>query len=269
MPTRCNLRTLLGRGPRPGHRLRTGFAARTGATRPLNAGLKATTASPGVGLAFGVTVSFVNALSSPYGKLGAPLAGTVWAGAARVFSLLLGAGWAWAALAVATGWLAGTWGRGALAGALSLIAATGAYYVTDAPLRGEPLALYRGELALWWAASVLFGLALGAVGAAIRQPGTAGLLAALTVPVGAGAQMVLLPSRPHPAPTPATLLAEIIVWTAAALGAGCAVQRFRAARRASEAGRRSRLTPQAGSSTGTTHDNQRSPEPISPARTTP
>ncbi|MFD4659850.1 hypothetical protein ACFWP2_29955 [Kitasatospora sp. NPDC058444] len=246
MPISHGLRALLGRGPRHERRSRT--AAHAGATRRLGAGLKIALASPGAGLAFGATASLVNALSSPYGKLGRPLAGTAWAGAARVLSLLSGAGWAWAALAVAAGWAAGTWGRGALAGAMSLIAATGAYYVTDAWLRDEPLALYRGELALWWAASVLFGLALGAVGTAIRRPGTVGLLAALTVPVGAGAQMVLLPPRPHLTPTPATLLAETIVWTVAALGAGCAVRRFRAAGRAAEGGRSDAGNPTPGGS---------------------
>ncbi|WP_051825537.1 hypothetical protein [Kitasatospora aureofaciens] len=228
--------TLLGRDPHHGHRMRAGSTASAGVNRPLNAGLKVTKASLGIGLAFGVTVSLVNALSSPYGKLGVPFTGTVWAGAAEVLSLLLGAGWAWAALAVATGWLARTWRRGALAGALSLVTATGAYYMADALFRDEPLALYRSELAWWWAASLLFGVALGAVGAASRRPGAAGLLAALTVPVGAAAQMVLLPPRPHPTPTLVTVLSEIIVWTAAVLGAGCAVQRFRVTRRASRTG---------------------------------
>ncbi|MFB7526818.1 hypothetical protein ACFC0C_00855 [Streptomyces sp. NPDC056178] len=84
------------------------------------------------GAGFGAATSLINALSSPYGELGAPLRGTVWAGAAKVLSLLVDAGWSWAALAVAVGWLAGTPVRGALVGALALIAATGAYYVTDA-----------------------------------------------------------------------------------------------------------------------------------------
>ncbi|WP_051774609.1 hypothetical protein [Streptomyces sp. NRRL S-237] len=183
-----------------------------------------------VGAGFGAATSLMNAISSPYSALGTPLAGTVWAGAAKVLSLLMDSGWAWAALAVATGWLARTWARGALVGALALIAATAAYYVMDAFARDEPLAWYESDLALWWAASVLFGTALGVVGAAIRRPGAIGLLAALTVPVGAAVQMILMPPRPHMTLTPGILLAEVVVWTGAVVGAGWAVHRFRAAR---------------------------------------
>ncbi|MGW6982457.1 hypothetical protein ACWGE1_23960 [Streptomyces sp. NPDC054932] len=183
-----------------------------------------------VGVGFGASTSLVNALSSPYSALGAPITGTVWGGAAKVLSLLLDSGWAWAALAVAMGWLARRWARGALAGASALIAATAAYYVMDAFVLDEPLAAFRSDLVLWWTASVLFGTVLGVVGAAIRRPGPIGLLAALTVPVGAALQMILLPPSPHMTSTPGTILAEVIVWTAAATGAGWAVHRFRTAR---------------------------------------
>ncbi|MFF8913539.1 hypothetical protein ACF08M_09500 [Streptomyces sp. NPDC015032] len=189
-----------------------------------------------VGLGFGAATSLVNALSSPYAELGAPLVGTVWAGAAKVLSLLMDAGWAWAALPVALGRLAGTRVRGASVGALALIAATGAYYVTDAFAQDEPLALYTTEMVRWWAASVLFGPVLGVVGTAIGRPGLIGLLAASTVPVGAAVQMAVLPSRPHLASTPASVVAEVIVWTAAALGIGWAVHRFWTVRRAAMAG---------------------------------
>ncbi|MEU7729629.1 hypothetical protein AB0B78_30990 [Streptomyces sp. NPDC040724] len=182
-----------------------------------------------VGTGFGAATSLVNALSSPYSELGAPIVGTVWAGASKVLSLLMDAGWSWAALAVATGWLARTWVRGALAGATALIAATAAYYVMDAFARQEPLAGYESDLVVWWTASVLFGSVLGVVGASIRRPGPVGLLAALTVPVGAALQMVLMPPRPHMTMTPAIVLAEVLVWTAAAIGAGWAVHRFRTA----------------------------------------
>ncbi|MEW2489551.1 hypothetical protein [Streptomyces sp. NPDC048411] len=193
--------------------------------------MKIILSSLAVGAGFGAATSLVNALSSPYGDLGAPLTGTVWAGAAKVLSLLMDAGWAWAALAVAMGWLAGTRALGALVGALALIAATGAYYVTDA------LVWEAGtEMVRWWVAGLPLGLALGAVGAAIRRPGLTGLLAALTVPVGAAVQMVVLPPGPHLTLTPATVLAEVIVWTASALGAGWAVCRFWSTKRAATAG---------------------------------
>lgn len=183
------------------------------------------------GVGFGAATSLVNALSSPYTELGMPLTGTVCASAAKVLSLLMDAGWSWAALAVAMGWLAGTWMRGTLVGALALFAATGAYYATDAFVSGAGT-----DMVQWWVVGLPLGVVLGAVGAAIRLPGLIGLLAALTVPVGAAVQMVVLPPRPHLTLTRATIAAEVIVWTAAALGAGWAIHRFRAARRTVGAG---------------------------------
>jgi hypothetical protein len=183
------------------------------------------------GVGFGAATSLINALSSPYVELGAPLTGSVWASAAKVLSLLMDAGWSWAALAVAMGWLVGTRALGALVGALTLIAATGAYYATDAFVWGAGT-----DLVTWWVVGLPFGLVLGVVGATIRRPGLTGLLAALTVPAGAAVQMVVLPPRPHLTLTPAIVLAEVIVWTASTLGAGWAVHRFWTAKRAGTAG---------------------------------
>ncbi|WP_158684376.1 DUF6518 family protein [Streptomyces somaliensis] len=178
------------------------------------------------GTAFGAATSLANALSSPYSTLGAPLTGTLWAKTAKLLSLLMDAGWSWAALAVAMGWLATTRTRGALAGTLALITATTAYYTTDAYASGAGT-----NTVTWLKAALLFGPVLGAIGATIRRPGPAGLLAALTVPTGAATQMILMPPRPHITPTPATILAETIVWTAATLGAGWAIHRFRTEKR--------------------------------------
>ncbi|MFE1406043.1 hypothetical protein ACFW5D_20730 [Streptomyces sp. NPDC058770] len=194
-------------------------------------GMKIMVGALAAGVGFGAATSLINALSSPYAELGAPLVGTVWADAAKLLSLLVDAGWSWAALAVAMGWLAGTPVRGASAGALALFAATGAYYATDAFAMGADTDLVR-----WWVAGLPLGLILGAVGAAIRRPGLIGLLAALTVPVGAAVQMVVLPPRPHLTLTPLIVLAEVVVWTGAVLGAGWAVHRFRATRRAAVTG---------------------------------
>ncbi|MFH8518440.1 hypothetical protein ACH4CE_25810 [Streptomyces gelaticus] len=178
------------------------------------------------GAGFGALTSLTNALSSPYSALGAPWEGTVWASIAKVLSLLVGLGWAWAALAVVMGWLARTWARGAMVAALALIAATAAYYAMDALVRDEPLTLYWPEMLMWWAASVLFGSVLGVVGAAVERPGVTGLLAGLTVPVGGAVQLIALPPRPGVAFARETALAEALIWTALAAGASWAVYRF-------------------------------------------
>ncbi|MFF8315986.1 hypothetical protein ACF06V_02340 [Streptomyces bobili] len=183
------------------------------------------------GCGFGSVTSLANALSSPYVELGTRFAGTVWGGTAKVLSLLMDAGWCWAALAVGMGWLAGTRSRGASAGAVALVGASVAYYMTDAYVLGEPFAVFAAEALLWSATGMLFGSVLGVVGATIRRPGLLGMLAALAVPSGAAAQMILMPPRPHATMTPSILVAEVIVWTAAALGAGWAFYRFWATRR--------------------------------------
>ncbi|MET9663317.1 hypothetical protein [Streptomyces sp. NPDC006510] len=190
------------------------------------------------GAGFGAATSLANALSSPYSALGAPLTGSVWAGTAKVLSLLVGLGWAWAALAVVMGWLARTWARGAMAGVLALIAATAAYYPMDSLVRDEPIAWYWSETLMWWAASVLFGSVLGVVGAAVRRPGVTGLLAGLTVPVGGAVQMLVLPPRPGVGFARETVLAEVLTWAVLAIAAGWAVHRFRTAKRDPSAGHR-------------------------------
>ncbi|MGV9309556.1 hypothetical protein ACWDLG_39845 [Nonomuraea sp. NPDC003727] len=111
--------------------------------------------------------------------------------------------------------------RGAVAGVLALIAATAAYYCLDSVLRDEPLSWYWPETVRWWVASVLFGTPLGAVGASIRRPGLAGLLAKLTVPVGAAVQMVVLPPRESD-----LIATPLVVWAAAAMAIGFTVVWF-------------------------------------------
>ncbi|MET9342752.1 hypothetical protein [Nonomuraea sp. NPDC003804] len=111
--------------------------------------------------------------------------------------------------------------RGAVAGVLTLIAATAAYYCLDSVLRDEPLSWYWPETVRWWVASVLFGTPLGAVGASIRRPGLAGLLAKLTVPVGAAVQMVVLPPRESD-----LIATPLVVWAAAAMAIGFSVVWF-------------------------------------------
>lgn len=159
------------------------------------------------------------------------MGGWAWAAkVAEVASLLLDAGWAWAALAVAVGWLAGGQARGAVAGVLALAAATAAYYCTKSALAQVPLAWSWRSMLYWWCASALFGPPLGAVGASIRRPGVIGLLASLTVPVGAIVQMTFMPPRIFLLGRPAASWALVIVWTAAAVSIGVILIRFFALR---------------------------------------
>ncbi len=169
----------------------------------------------------------MNEVASPVGAFGSRSAGTVWASVAEIVTLLLDAGWAWAALAVAAGALAGTRTSGAAAGAVALIAATTTYYITDSILREEPLAWYGPELLQWSIAGVVLGLPLGVVGASIKHAGVIGLLAGLTVPAGAAVQMIVLPPRSGaPGASPTTAWAQGIVFTAAAVAVAVVTARF-------------------------------------------
>jgi hypothetical protein len=146
---------------------------------------------------------------------------------ARVASLVLDAGWAWAALAVVAGWLAGTPARGAVAGVLALIAATTVYYGMDSLTGGDTLAWYWPEMLRWWSASVVFGSVLGALGSFGRRPGVLGLLAGLTIPIGATVQMIVDPPGPGGQfATPAENWARLIVLAAAAVGTTAVITRF-------------------------------------------
>jgi hypothetical protein len=68
------------------------------------------------------------------------------------------------------------------------------------------------------------------VGVAARRPGSVGLLAALVVLVGAGAQMVLTPPDPQEYVTPSVFAARALVWAFAAILAAWAVRRWWSAR---------------------------------------
>ena len=150
-----------------------------------------------LGAGFGTLASLVNSLSSDYGVVGDWLRAGDWtagaAGPIRVLSLILDSGWAWASLAVLAGLLVKTRLLAALDGLLVLAAATATYFCMDSILRSESLSGYGTEMVVWWTASVLLGPLLGMIGAHARTPGVTGLLAKLTVPVGAITQMIVLP----------------------------------------------------------------------------
>jgi hypothetical protein len=173
-----------------------------------------------LGVAFGALTSITNGIASPSDR--GDLVTFV-----RVTSLILAAGWAWAALAVVAGWLAGTPARGAVSGVVALTAATTAYYGMDSIVRQEPLAWYGPEMLRWWLASVVCGPALGAIGAYARRPGLVGLLAGLAIPVGAAVQMIVLPpAGGSPIETAPESWARLVVVGAASAAAAVVVARF-------------------------------------------
>ncbi len=145
---------------------------------------------------------------------------------AEVAGLLLDVGWSWAALAVTAGWLAGTRIRGVAAGVLALTAATAVYYCTESPLRGLPLAWQVRWMLPWLLASLLFGPPLGAVGATIKDHGVIGLLARLTVPVGAIVEMTFMPPEIFLIGRPTATSVRVIVCAAAAMGVAVILIRF-------------------------------------------
>ena len=182
-----------------------------------------------LGLMFGTADSFANVLSSPYQSLGSDVTGTAWARTAEVVSLLLDAGWAWAALAVAAGWAARTFTRGLIADPLSLAAATFAYFCTDAALRAESASVI--EMVFWGIAGLIVGPVLGAIGDGIRRFGLRGALAGLVVPAGAAIQMFLQP--PGLAGVPGGWipnseadLARVLVWGLAAVATAVVLGRL-------------------------------------------
>lgn len=162
-------------------------------------------------------------LAAGFGALNAVLVHLHARPLAEFGSHVLNAGWAWAGLAVAAGALTRTRALGALAGATAALVGLATYYLVDAALRDVSVATSaRGDL-IWGAASVLVCPVLGVLGSRIGRPGVVALLAALLVPVGALAEMLLLPPGP---PSPAVTWTR---WTVGllALAAIAAVLRFR------------------------------------------
>jgi hypothetical protein len=170
-----------------------------------------------LGACFGAATSVSNAMVSPSEP----------ESFARIVSFVLDAGWAWAALAVAAGWIARTPRSGAVAGVVALLTATTAYFTVDSIHRDEPFGSYSAELLRWWLVSVSLGWVLGVIGASARRKDAVGLAAALVVPLGAFAQMIVLPPGPGgPGTTAAMTSARVLVITAAVLAAAAAVIRF-------------------------------------------
>jgi hypothetical protein len=191
--------------------------------------LKASTIAIVLGAGFGAATSLVNAVSLRSADLESGTATVSGWSPLEIVTVLLDSGWAWAGWAVAMGWLVtrsrpAAFAPAATAGALTLLAATAAYSLMDTILRDEPLSSwYLSESPVWWVAGIALGAPLGAVGACVERPGVIGLLAGLTVPVGAAVQMIVLPPGRNEV---IAAIGQTIVWVAAAVGIGFLAIRF-------------------------------------------
>ena len=171
------------------------------------------------GAALGACASTVNAVPRLLGEVGEARAHrSNWSQAAEFASLVLDSGWAWATMAVAAGWVVSKGQRpvagtlmGALAGCVSVLAATVMYYFGELLFQGT--FVWDWRVRVWLIGTLVLGSPLGIVGASIRRPGPIAVLAALTVPVGAVINMALLPP-----PEESRMAAPVVVtvWTAAA-----------------------------------------------------
>ena len=172
-----------------------------------------------VGVALGACAAVVNNVPVFLGEVvEARVNRSAWSQTAEFFSLVLDSGWAWAAAAVAAGWLASEdvrpvtrFFQTALAGCVALLVATTVYDSLKAWFGGD--VMLSNVRIYWLIGSLILGPPLGVVGAAIRQPGWVGTCAALVVPAGAAFNMVVVPP---PAESPVAWAVKVTVWTAAA-----------------------------------------------------
>lgn len=185
------------------------------------------------GAVFGAATSLANAVAHLSMDLESREATTSGWSIIEIVSVLLDSGWAWAGLAVLAGFLATrakqsglgarTLARGAVAGVVTLLAATAAYYAVDTVVHDVPPGSYGHDTVYWWAASVLLGPILGATGSCARRPGAIGVLAKVTVPVGAAVQMVAMPPGRNEV---IMTIGQWVVWTTAAVTVGVVAVRF-------------------------------------------
>lgn len=177
-----------------------------------------------IGTAFGALDAVLGILAAPH-DLGVEV--TILGIVLGVASLLINAGWAWAGLGIGVGRLVArsgtrpTWLWGAVAGTVALAAASVAYYLLKNVMLGQPPGSF-GSLQFWSIAAVVLGPLLGAIGAWTRRPGIGGWLAGLVLPVGAVAQMVVLP----PGRDALVGTGQVIVCVGAALLAVVVTARF-------------------------------------------
>lgn len=184
-----------------------------------------------IGAGFGAATAFMNALALGHADLESRAYTTSGWSYPEIISVLLDSGWAWAGCGVAVGWAVtrGGDGRrtapalGAVAAALALLAATIAYGIGEAVADGGQTPWFGADELVWGTASIVLGAPLGAIGACARRPGAVGLLARLTVPVGAAVQMVVLPPGRNEV---VQAIGKTIVWTGAAASITLIVAHF-------------------------------------------
>lgn len=168
-----------------------------------------------VGVALGAAASISNRFESPA-------------------TFLLNAGWAWAALPVAVGWIVGFVKLAVFAAPLAGFSAVLAYYLSDSILGGTPLSFYATDIVVWLIAFAVIGSAMGFVGVRARRPGLVGSLAALIVPLGASIEMIWLPRWPAFAERSWSLgAAQVIVWVGSAVVFIVVIWRLRTEQRSS------------------------------------
>ncbi|GGK91374.1 hypothetical protein [Mangrovihabitans endophyticus] len=206
---------------------------------PAGSAVGAVLVGSAAGLALGLLTALVNDVPGMLGEVGqahSQDSAATWA--AIYLSQLLDSGWAWAVTGFGIGWLvAGPASplrrvpAAAGAAVLGLVLATLAFYVVKLPI-GD--AMTGPSTVYWLVRAVVFGLPLGAAGAWARRPGVVGLLAALTAPACAVANMLLFPIWPTlPGESPARAWAAVTVWVLAAAGVALLTARFLAGRRPS------------------------------------
>jgi hypothetical protein len=197
---------------------------------------------PAVGVTLGALDSVVNHVPALLGEVGTARAERGgWSQVAEFASLILDAGWAWAATAVLVGWLASQGVRpaagllrGALAGGLALAVATTAYYGVDLLFDGG---VWWGRTTRFWLiASVLLGTPLGVAGALVRCSGLIGTLTVLVVPAGAAFQMALLPP---PSESRMAVPVQLTVWITSAVATALVVRQIVRRRDAASSAERS------------------------------
>lgn len=131
------------------------------------------------GAGLGMANSMTNVFGSPYGPYTqVPGEGVAWL---QLLSTWLGSMWAWALFPFAVGWTVRRPLPAVLGGTTGLLAAVGAYYVSDASL-GMTAGIEVEAMTMWTGAAALGAPILALIGSYARGTGLEHLLAGLVAP---------------------------------------------------------------------------------------